>query len=76
MVNSYTENPQYGDANKLRSELDKVTHNTQILESDLYSLNNQLRDVSNKLHVPSSTVMPRVNDTCDSSDTQSQSSGI
>ena len=75
MVNSYTENPQYGDANKLRLELDKVTHNVQLLESDRYSLTNQLRDVSNKLHVPSNPVVTRASDTCDMSDTQSQSSG-
>ena len=75
MVKSYTENPQFGDVNKFRSELDKVTHNVQLLESDLYSLNNQLRDVTSKLHV--SRVPSEIySSTCsDRSDTQSQSSG-
>ena len=75
MVKSYTENPQFGDVNKFRSELDKVTHSVQLLESDLFSLNNQLRDVSSKLHVP--RVPSEIySSTCsDRSDTQSQSSG-
>ena len=75
MVKSYTENPQFGDVNKFRSELDKVTHNVQLLESDLFSLNNQLRDVSSKLHVTRAPSEIYSSTCSDRSDTQSQSSG-
>ena len=75
MVKSYTENPQFGDVNKFRSELDKVTHSVQLLESDLFSLNNQLRDVSSKLHVTRAPSEIYSSTCSDRSDTQSQSSG-
>ena len=49
MVESYTKNPSYGDANKFRGELDKVTHRVQLLESDLFSLNTELRETIARL---------------------------
>ena len=75
MVKTYTENPQYGDVRQFRAELDKTTHNVQLLESELYSLSNQLKEVNSRLHV--SKTVPRVPDpeVCDKSDTTSQSSG-
>ena len=80
MVKSYTENPQYGDVTKFRAELDKVTHSVQLLESDLYSLHSQLREVSTQLPGPARvSAAPAPADTCSDiytcSDTQSQSSG-
>ena len=38
MIESYTQNPSYGDVNKFRGELDKVTHKVQVLESELFSV--------------------------------------
>ena len=80
MVKSYTENPQYGDVTKFRAELDKVTHSVQLLESDLYSLHSQLREVTTQLPGPARvSAAPAPADTCSDiytcSDTQSQSSG-
>ena len=73
MVKSYTENPQYGDVRQFRAELDKTTHSVQVLESELYSLNNQLKEVTSKL--PVSGLDPPESYVCDRSDTTSQSSG-
>lgn len=73
MVKSYTENPQYGDVRQFRAELDKTTHSVQVLESELYSLNNQLKEVSSKL--PVSGLESPESYVCDRSDTTSQSSG-
>ena len=49
MIESYTKNPSYGDVNKFRGELDKVTHRVQLLESDLFSLNTELSEILKRL---------------------------
>jgi len=49
MVQSYTNNPKFGDASKFQSELDSAIYNVQVLESDLHALNIQLKDLNNKL---------------------------
>ena len=49
MIESYTKNPSYGDVNKFRAELDKVTHRVQLLESDLFSLNTELSEIVKRL---------------------------
>merc|ERR1719400_3031760 len=49
MVQSYTNNPKFGDASKFQSELDTAIYNVQVLESDLHAVNIQLKDLNNKL---------------------------
>ena len=49
MVQSYTNNPKFGDAKKFQTELDSAIHHIQVLESDLHALNSQLKDVNDKL---------------------------
>ena len=82
MIESYTKNPSYGDVNKFRAELDKVTHRVQLLESDLFSLNTELSEIVKRLGPdPAETCLDSTVETvslCGSdsrSETQSQSSG-
>merc|ERR1712066_366040 len=49
MVQSYTNNPKFGDASKFQSELDTAIYNVQVLESDLHAVNIQLKDLNHKL---------------------------
>jgi len=49
MVQSYTNNPKFGDASKFKSELDSAIYNVQVLESDLHALNIQIKDLDSKL---------------------------
>lgn len=49
MVQSYTNNPKFGDASKFQSELDSAIYNVQVLESDLHALNIQIKDLNSKL---------------------------
>jgi hypothetical protein len=49
MVQSYTDNPKFGDAKNFQSELESATYNVQILESDLHALNIKLKDINEKL---------------------------
>ena len=49
MVQSYTNNPKFGDAKKFQAELDSAIYHVQVLESDLHALNEQLKDVNHKL---------------------------
>ena len=82
MIESYTKNPSYGDVNKFRGELDKVTHKVQLLESDLFSLNTELSEIVKRLGPdptePSLDSTVETVSLCGSdsrSETQSQSSG-
>ena len=49
MVQSYTQNPKFGDPKKFQEELDSVILKVQKLESELHSLNLQLSDVNYQL---------------------------
>ena len=49
MVQSYTDNPKFGDAKNFQSELDSAIYNVQMLESDLHALNIELKDINEKL---------------------------
>ena len=49
MVETYTKNPSYGDVNKFRAELDKVTHKVQVLESELFSVSSEMKEVVRRL---------------------------
>ena len=49
MVQSYTANPQFGDVNKFKAELDRATLKVQLHESDLYALNKELSSVNTRL---------------------------
>ena len=82
MIESYTKNPSYGDVNKFRGELDKVTHKVQLLESDLFSLNTEMSEIVKRLGPD--TVDPGLDSTVETvslcgsdsrSETQSRSSG-
>ena len=46
MVQSYTNNPKFGDAKKFKSELDSAIYQVQVLESDLHALNSQLKEIN------------------------------
>ena len=48
MVQTYSQNPKFGDAKKFQGELDTATHKVQMLESDLHPLKNELQEVSTK----------------------------
>ena len=83
MIESYTKNPSYGDVNKFRGEMDKVTHRVQLLESDLFTLNSELAEIVKRLPGPE-TVEPGLDSSVETeslcgsdtrSETQSQSSG-
>ena len=37
MVQSYTNNPKFGDVTKFKSELETAVYNVQVLEADLHS---------------------------------------
>ena len=49
MVQSYTQNPKFGDPKKFQEELDSVILKVQKLESELHSLNLELSDVNYQL---------------------------
>jgi len=49
MVQSYTDNPKFGDPKKFQAELDAAIHHVQVLESELHSLNIKLDDINNQL---------------------------
>ena len=49
MIQSYTQNPSFGDPKKFQEELDSVILNVQKLESDLHSQNNLLSNVKCQL---------------------------
>ena len=46
MVQSYTDNPKFGDAKNIQSELDSAIYNVQMFESDLQALNMELKDIN------------------------------
>jgi len=48
MVQSYTNNPKFGDVTKFKSELETAVYNVQVLEADLHSKNNQLKELKGK----------------------------
>ena len=48
MVQSYTNNPKFGDAKKLQCELDSAISHMKVLESDLNAFKTQLRDKNYK----------------------------
>ena len=45
MIQSYTQNPTFGDPEKFQEELDSVILKVQYLESELHSQNLLLNDV-------------------------------
>lgn len=49
MVNTYRTNPKFGDVTKFESELDSVTLKVQHSQSQLYLLQNKLKDVNSML---------------------------
>ena len=49
MVQSYRDNPKFGDAKNFQSELDSAIYNVQMFESDLQALNMELKDINKKL---------------------------
>ena len=49
MVDSYTNNPTYGDVKKFQGELDTAEHKVQILESNLHTFKSELADTITKL---------------------------
>ena len=65
MIESYTQNPSYGDVNKFRGELDKVTHKVQVLESDLFSLTSEMNDIVARLGTPQDPTDPQLVQHCD-----------
>jgi len=55
MVESYTNNPKFGDAKKFQSELESASHNVQVLESDLHAVKTKLKVLEEKLDSPKLT---------------------
>merc|ERR1711997_339718 len=49
MVQTYSQNPKFGDAKQFQGELDAATHKVQMFESDLHSLKTELQEVECKL---------------------------
>ena len=49
LVQSFTSNPQFGDATKFKEEIEKITLQVQQLESDLYAVNTELSGVETRL---------------------------
>ena len=45
MVQTYSQNPKFGDAKQFQGELDAATHKVQMFESDLHSLKTELQEV-------------------------------
>ena len=74
MIESYTQNPSYGDVNKFRGELDKVTHKVQVLESDLFSLTSEMNDIVSRLGTPQDPADPQL-ETVSLCGSESHSSG-
>merc|ERR1719427_1286157 len=49
MIQSYTQNPKFGDVTKFQGELDAAAHKVQLLESKLQAMQTELVDVNNTL---------------------------
>jgi len=49
MIETYTQSPQFGDAQKFQGEHETAVHKVQILESELEAFKTELIDVNNKL---------------------------
>ena len=49
MIQTYTQNPKFGDAKQFQGELDVGAHKVQLLESDLHAMQMELTDVNNTL---------------------------
>jgi len=49
MVQSYTNNPKFGNAKKFQSELDSAIYQVQVQESDLHALNTQMKNLNYKM---------------------------
>jgi len=76
MIQTYTQNPKFGDAKKFQGELDAAAHKVQLLESDLHAMQMELSDVNNTLeniknHSPALNQMRR-----DGSPPESQASSV
>ena len=49
MIQTYTQNPKFGDVKKFQGELDTAAHKVQLLESELHAMQTELVDVNNTL---------------------------
>lgn len=49
MIQTYTQNPKFGDAKQFQGELDAAAHKVQLLESELHAMQTELVDVNNTL---------------------------
>jgi len=49
MIQTYTQNPKFGDAKQFQGELDAAAHKVQLLESELHAMETELVDVNNAL---------------------------
>ena len=49
MIQTYTQNPKFGDAKQFQGELDAAAHKVQLLESELHAMQTELVDVDNTL---------------------------
>ena len=49
MIQTYTQNPKFGDVKQFQGELDAAAHKVQLLESELHAMETELVDVNNAL---------------------------
>ena len=49
MIQTYTQNPKFGDVKKFQGELDAAAHKVQLLESELHAMQTELVDVNDRL---------------------------
>jgi len=49
MIQTYTQNPKFGDVKQFQGELDAAAHKVQLLESELHAMQTELVDVNNTL---------------------------
>ena len=49
MIQTYTENPKFGDAKQFQGELDAAAHKVQLLESEMHTYQTELVDVIHTL---------------------------
>eukprot|EP00092_Neocalanus_flemingeri_P058116 GFUD01069205.1.p1 GENE.GFUD01069205.1~~GFUD01069205.1.p1 ORF type:complete len:558 (+),score=166.38 GFUD01069205.1:488-2161(+) len=49
MIQTYTQNPKFGDAKQFQGELDAAAQKVQLLESELHAMQTELVDVNNTL---------------------------
>jgi len=49
MIQTYTQNPKFGDVKKFQGELDVAAHKVQLLESELQAMQTELVDVNDTL---------------------------